>query len=75
MNQKTHVSKMIVLQSTIQPFTNISRPIKGIEIIKEERRSKTKLRHQRGRGQNSVIYRHDQRAFKESSYGNTTSKG
>ena len=34
---------MIVLQSTIQPFTNISRQIKGIEIRKQERKILNKI--------------------------------
>ena len=38
-------------------------------------RSQTKFKHEKGRGQKSVIYRHDQKAFKGGSFANTTSKG
>ena len=49
LNQKTHISKMIVLQSTIQNFTNISRQIKGIEIRKQERKILCKTHTSKGK--------------------------
>ena len=66
---------MIVLQSTIQPFTNISHQIKGIEVRKEERKIPNKIQTSKGNRTKAIAYRHDQRGFKEGSYVSTTSKG
>ena len=40
---------MIVLQSTIQPLTNISRQIKRIEVRKEERKISNKIQTSMGK--------------------------
>ena len=40
---------MIVLQSTIQPFTNISRKIKGVEVRKEEKKFPNKIQTSKGK--------------------------
>ena len=66
--------KMIVLQSTIQPFTNISCQIKRIKVRKEERKMPNKIQTSNKKRTKSVICRYDQRAFKGDSHANTTSK-
>ena len=48
-NEKTHLSKVIVLQSIIQSFRNISLQIKEIEVRKEERKILNKIQTSKGK--------------------------
>ena len=47
-SKETNVSKMIVMQSTAQPFTNIWSQIKRIEVRKEERKIPNKIEISKG---------------------------
>ena len=48
-NEKTHLSKVIVLQSIIQSFRNISLQIKEIEVRKEGRKILNKIQTSKGK--------------------------
>ena len=63
-NQKTHVSKLVVPQNTTQLFTNISRQIKGIEERKENSKQNSYIQREKGKNQSFTnMIKESQRRF------------